>query len=151
MNYYQPLIPLIAASDDFFERIGQAMRNAGNRVELSSLSIFMLIPLILAGIYAARYIYKSLFKHNYEAPSILFMQLCTAHGLTRKERRSLRRAAARWQVSDPSLLFIDPQLWKFDDQIRQVAPSSLKRKDYEMFNLLSLYSRVLRTEEVEKV
>lgn len=150
MNYTQPLTTLIAANDDFFERVGQAMRNASNRVELSSLSIFMLIPVILAGIYALRFVYKSLFKHNYEAPSILFMQLCAAHGLTRRERRSLRRAANRWQIADPSLLFIDPQLWKFDDQVRQIAPSTLKRKDFEMFNLLSLYSRLLRTEDVEQ-
>jgi hypothetical protein len=137
-------IALVAKADDFLERIGHAMRSASNRVEISSLSIFMLIPVILGIIYAIRLAYKSLFKRNYEAPSFLFMQLCAAHGLTGRERRTLRRAASRWQIEDPCLLFIDQQLWKFDESVRQIPPSNLKRKDLETFNLLSLYSRVMR-------
>lgn len=149
MNHLPTYISLIAESHDFFERIGHAMRSAGGRVQLSSLSIFLLIPVILGIICGLRILYKSLFKHNYEAPSILFMQLCSAHGLTRREGRTLRRAATRWQINDPCLLFIDQQLWKFDDSVRQIAPSNLKRKDVETFNLLSLYSRIMREEEVE--
>lgn len=144
----EPLsVILLAKTDDFFERIGHAMRSAGGRVEISSLSIFMLIPVILGIIYALRYLYKSLFKYNYEAPSILFMQLCTAHGLTRKESRTLRRAANRWNVADPCILFVDQNAWKFDESVKQIAPANLKRKDIETFNLLSLHSRLLREGE----
>lgn len=150
MNHSLKAISPLAESHDFFERIGQAMRSAGGRVELSSLSIFLLIPVIFGIICGLRYLYKSLFKHNYEAPSLLFMQLCAAHGLSRRERRTLRRAATRWEVNDPCLLFVDQQLWKFDDSVRQIAPSNLKRKDAETFNLLSLYSRLMRDEESAK-
>jgi hypothetical protein len=150
MNHALTTISLIAESHDFFERIGHAMRSAGGRVDLSSLSIFLLIPVILGIICALRILYKRLFKHNYEAPTLLFMQLCSAHGLTRRERRTIRRAATRWQIDDPCLLFIDQKLWKFDESVRQIAPGNLKRKDVETFNLLSLYSRLMREEEVEQ-
>jgi hypothetical protein len=75
---------------------------------------------------------------------LLFIQLCRIHGLSYRERLTLRRAATRWEISDPCLLFIDHQLWKFDEIVHQIAPSNLKQKDLETFNLLSLYSRLMR-------
>jgi|GEM_PF-2440579 len=144
MNHFQIIYLPLAQADNFLERIGKAMRSAGDRVEFSSLSIFILIPVILGLIFALRFAYFSLFKHNYEAPVLLFMQLCRLHGLSYRERLTLRRAATRWKISDPCLLFVDQQLWKFDETVHQIPPSSLKQKDLETFNLLSLYSRLMR-------
>jgi hypothetical protein len=144
MKYFPILYIPLSQADNFLERIGKAMRSAGDRVEVSSLSIFILLPVILALIYALRFAYNSLFKRKYEAPVLLFIQLCRIHGLSYRERLTLRRAATRWEISDPCLLFIDHQLWKFDEIVHQIAPSNLKQKDLETFNLLSLYSRFMR-------
>lgn len=142
-------VPL-AQADNFLERVGKAMRSAGDRVEFSSLWIFILIPIILGLIVAFRFAYFSIFKCKYEAPLLLFMQLCRIHGLNHRERLALRRAANRWKISDPSLLFIDQELWKFDETVHQIPPSILKQKDLEAFYLLSLYSRLMRGAIEEK-
>lgn len=140
----------LAQSNEFLEGIGYGMRTAGERVDLWSLSIFLFIPLTLSIIYALVLIYRYLFQNHYDAPNILFTQLCSAHGLTFFERRVLRHAAVRWQVADPCLLFIDQELWKFDDSVRQIPPSYLKQKDSETYNLLSLYSRLMRDLETSE-
>jgi len=131
-------------SEEFLGRVSHAMRTASTRYGVNSLLIFTLIPVIVATIYALRLAYRYFFKRNFDAPTILFLQLCATHGLTRDERKLLRKAATNWQIGDPSLLFIDQTLWKIDPRVRETSPLNLKQADRELFKLVSLHSRLMR-------
>jgi hypothetical protein len=131
-------------SEEFLGRVSHAMRTASSRYGLNSLLIFTLIPVIVAAIYALRLAYRYFFKRNFDAPNILFLQLCATHGLNREERKILRKAANNWQIGDPSLLFIDQSLWKIDAKARDISPINLKQSDRELFKLVSLHSRLMR-------
>jgi hypothetical protein len=52
---------------------------------------------------------------SHHSPPELFRELCRKHRLDRVERRLLKRLAAAWELTSPSLLFVEPDYFEVDD------------------------------------
>lgn len=50
-------------------------------------------------------------RRQYESPQGLFNQLCQAHHLSRRERRTLRTLVAAQRLEQPAQVFVRPELF----------------------------------------
>jgi hypothetical protein len=62
-----------------------------------------------------------------DSPSSLFRELCAAHGIKRTDRRLLRKLAESRGITNPAILFVEPQCFE-----SQQLPSDLQASAREL-------------------
>lgn len=102
---------LLAAGGPF-EAVGRYLNRSGSFRENL---MFLLFGMAVASIWAALFLWERYRKHLPD-PVVrkvpLFEELCQAHGLNAAEIASLREASQFHQLSEPALLFVEPERLK---------------------------------------
>jgi hypothetical protein len=76
--------------------------------EVASIGAFALA--IIVCLWAIQTYLSAQRERNTNSPWYLFIDLCKAHKLSRRERNVLQRLAQQYQLDQPAMLFVEP-LW----------------------------------------
>ena len=96
------------------EALNQAIRSREMADHSAGYAMLGIAVLSVAVAVAAAYLYKQRSERIVCDSKKLFRELCRAHHLSWGQRRLLREMARVKNVSDPTLLMLDHQLWVMD-------------------------------------
>jgi hypothetical protein len=105
-------VPLVARRWDM-RSLGEGFR--GVNAEFNTTKVLTVAACIVA-VCLAMLLFDRLAKRGqharvYDSPSDLFRELCRIHRFSRGGRRLLRRLAADWGLTDPAILFVEPEFF----------------------------------------
>jgi hypothetical protein len=98
------------------QAMGGGFRGENNTFDLTPILTVLgvLIPIIAALFLIDRWIRRRIRQRTYDSPSGLFQQLCQTHELDRSGRRLMHLLASHWQLTNPGVLFIEPDYFRPD-------------------------------------
>lgn len=96
--------------DDLMENMSGGFRDHGPRINPQHFTYHALIAVAaLAAVIVVLRLVSTARRRYRASPQWLFRRLCSAHHLTWRDARLLQNVARQQKVTDPSLMFIEPQ------------------------------------------